>query len=59
MCRLAELPFQSVLHLQFSYTEQMVLLGSDRILYGVYYEGETGSLRPIFNPNQMYVRLVI
>lgn len=52
LCRLAELPFQNILQLQFSYSEQMVLLGSDRVLYGVYYEGETGTLRPIFNHTQ-------
>ena len=54
---MTQLPFESVIQLQFSYSEHMVLLGSDHVLYGVNYEGETGSLRPIFNENKQEVTL--
>ena len=55
-CKLGEVPFESVLQMQFSYSEKLLLLGSDKILYGLEYEGKTGHLRAIFNRNQQHVR---
>jgi len=49
------LPFQYILQLSFSYSNSLVLLGSNRILYAVVHQEENASLKPIFNHNQKHV----
>ena len=45
--KVAEMPFEYVIQLQFSYSGQVLVLGSDRVLYGLQFEGGVSSLRPI------------
>jgi hypothetical protein len=52
--QMAELPIRSVLCARFTHQNDLLLLGSDRILYGIPHR--TSRLVQLFNPEQKLVR---